>query len=241
MAISEDTANQPVPVHATTRTATTASFTPASGTLLVALVSVDGAATASTSSVMSDSVAGAWTLLKRQNTNVSGLLGGASEVWCRYLVTSPGSMTVTSTWSATGLNGGNLTVRSLLGCDPTQNGATAGNGGSSVAPSAAITPTVLSSWVYGAILDYTSAASMTANAITTLIDQFQDSTNGDTWANFKATAATAALSATTYGFTNANAAYNTAMAEILPLAGGGGPVQPPPVIVGTSVRRSSTW
>jgi hypothetical protein len=239
VAITEDTTNQPVPVHATGLTATTASFTPANATLLVALVSVDGGATA-TSTVLTDSVAGTWTLLKRQNA-VGGGVGGAAEIWCRYLVTSPGAMTVTDVWTANGQNSGNLTVRCLLGASSTQTGATAGTGAGTIAPTVAITPTVLNSWVYGAILDYQSAASLTPNAITTRIDQFQDAVNGDTWANWKATAATTSLSSTTYGFTNANSAFNTAAAEILPLAGGGAVVQPPPVIVGQAIGRASTW
>jgi hypothetical protein len=239
VAISEDTANQPVPVHATVRTATTASFTPQAGTLLVALCSVDGAASLVTTT-MTDSAAGTWTLLKRQNTVAAGV-GGAAEVWCRYLVSAPGALTVTDTWTANGANGGNLTVRCLLGADPVQNGATGGVGGTPVAPSAAIVPTVLTSWVYGANLNYSTNASMTANAITTRIDQFQDATNGDTWCNFKATAATASLSSTTYGFTNANASYNTALAEILPLAGGGGAFQPPPVLLNQARDRASLW
>lgn len=241
MAISEDTSNQPVAVHSTTRTGTTASFSPQANTLLVALVAVDGAANLATTAAITDSLSGTWTLLKRQNTIVSGSLGGSSEVWCRYLSSAPGSMTVTSTWSVNGQPGGNLVVRSLLGADPTQPGATGGAGGASIAPTAALTPTVIGAWVYGAILDYTTNTTLTANANTSIVDQYVDATNGDTWGTIKGSAAVSSLSSTTYGCTNANADYNVALAEILPLAGGGAVVQPEPVVLDQALCRSSLW
>lgn len=239
MTISEDTSNQPVPVHSTTTSATTASFSPQAGTLLVALAAVDGSGTATTTVVLSDSTAGAWTLLARSNAHSNPSLGGSSEVWCRYLAAAPGSMTVTGNWSAAGQAAGNFTVRSLLGAASVQTGATGTNGGASVAPTATLTPTQLGSWVYGACLDYTSAASLTANASTTLIDQFQDATNGDTWAVFKGKVATASLSSTAYGFTNANNAFNTAAAEILAATVSASVA--PSLIVGQAVGRAATW
>lgn len=234
MTISEDTGNQPAAVHSTTTAATTASFSPAAFTLLVAMVACDGAGTSATTVVMSDSTSGTWTLLKRQNTTNNPALGGSAEVWARFLGTAPGSMTVTATWTATGQNGGNLVVRSLLGAASVQPGATGGTGGASVAPIATLSPNRLGSWVYGACLDYSTNASMTANANTALIDQFQDATNGDTWATFKGSAAVSTTASTAFGFTNANTAYNTAAAEVLAAL-------PPSLIVGQAVSRASTW
>lgn len=241
MAISEDTANQPAAVHSSTMTATTASFSPQASTLLVALLAVDGAGGGSaTTAAVTDSLAGSWTLLKRQN-NTGGGVGGSAEVWCRYLSSAPGSMTVTGTWSTNGANGGNLVVRSLLGANNVQNGAVGGTGGTPVAPTATLTPTTVGAWVYGACLDYSTNASMTANANTSLIDQFQDATNGDTWATFKGSAAVASLTSTAYGFTNANASYNTAAAEILPASGGGGTFLASLTTIGQAVRRAYLW
>lgn len=241
MAISEDTSNQPVAVHSTTRVATTASFSPQANTLLVALVAVDGAATLATTAAITDSLSGTWTLLIRENVKITGTLGGSSEVWCRYLSSAPGSMTVTSTWSVNGQPGGNLVVRSLLGADPTQPGATGVSGAASINPVASLTPTVIGSWVYGAILDYTTNATLVANANTTIIDQYVDATNGDTWGTIKGATAVSSLSSTSYGCTNVSADYNIAIAEILPLAGGGAVVQPGPVLLDQAVRRSSIW
>lgn len=238
MTISEDASNQPVPVHSTTTAGTTALFSPQAGTLLVAMFAVDGATGTAASVVVTDSTLGSWTLLKRQNTTTAGV-GGTSEVWCRYLSSAPGAMTVTGTWSVTGQPAGNITVRSLLGAASSQTGATGGTGGGTVAPTATLTPTQLGSWVYGACVDYSTSASLTANANSTLIDQFQDATNGDTWATFKGAASTSSLTSTAYGFTNANAGYNVAAAEIL--AASATASQPLPVVLGQAVVRASTW
>jgi hypothetical protein len=213
MAISEDTGNQPVAVHnAGVSPATTASFSPQAGTLLVAMTAMNGPTGTPITATISDSLAGGWTLLKRQNTSTS--MGGSAEIWCRYLAAAPGAMTVTSTWTGAD-TGGSLVVRSLLGASSTQNGATAGVGGASIAPNTTLTPTQIGSWIYGALLDWSAATAMTANANTSIIDQFNDATNGDTYAALKAASASAALSSTSYGCTTANAAYNVAFAEIL--------------------------
>ena len=238
MAITEDTTNQPIPTHPTTTTTTTASFSPQANTLLVALLAVDGATGTATSGILTDSLSGTWTLLKRQNTTTAGV-GGSAEVWCRYLSSAPGSMTAIATWTATGQPGGNLTVRCLLGAASTQTGATGGTGGGTVAPTATLTPTQIGSWIYGAGLDYTTSASLTANANTTRIDQFQDATNGDTWSTFKAAASTSSLTSTAYGYTNASAGYNTAAVEILAAASAA--VTPPVRVIGQAVRRASLW
>jgi hypothetical protein len=236
VAISEDTGNQPVAVHSAVKTATTAAFVPASSTLLVALVAVDGAANLATTVALSDSAGGSWSLLKRQNSIAASTLGGSSEVWCRWCATSPGSITVTASWSTNGQPGGNLVVRSLLGADSTQTGATGGTGGGSVSPAASLTPTALGSWVYGAALDYSTNATLAANANSTSIDQFLDASNGDTWATFKGKVATASLVSTSYGFTNGAAAYNLAAAEILPAAAAATATTPVPLVVTTPVR-----
>jgi hypothetical protein len=233
MAISEDTANQPAAVHATGKTATTASFSPQAATLLVMLASVDGNNNAATTVVPSDSLSGVWTLLKRQNFDSGGSLGGSTEVWCQYLLTAPGSMTASAAWS-TGTVGGNLVVRSLLGAASAQPGAAGGTGADTIAPTVTLTPTRFGSWVYGACLDWAAAVTFTANAASSVIDQFVDTTNGGTWATFKGAAATTALTSTAYGFTNGNSSYNTAAAEILAAT-------PPQLILGQAVGRASLW
>lgn len=237
MAISEDTSHQPVPVHSTTRTATTASFSPQASTLMVALLAVDGATGTPATVAVTDSLSGTWTLLKRINVSTAGV-GGSAEVWCRYLSSAPGSMTVTGDWSTNGQPAGNLTVRCLLGAASSQTGATGGQGGASVAATAVLTPTQIGSWVYGANVNYFTNETMTANAATSLIDSFQDTTNGDTWSVFKGSASTSSLTSTTYGFTHAVSEFNTAAAEIL--AAAAAPI-PPVRVLGQAVGRASLW
>jgi hypothetical protein len=216
VSITEGT--QPVPVHPTGTTATTAAFTPEASSLLVALVAADGLSGGpATTATVSDSLSGSWTLLVRKNAfnGSAPFLGGTVEVWIRDIGSSPASMTVTASgWSA---NGGNLTVRTLIGALPVaqQPGATGSAGSTGIAPTVTLTPTQIGSRIYGAALDYTTNATLTANANTTSIDQFVDAGNGDTWATFKASADTVSLTSTAYGYTNGNAEYQLAAAEIL--------------------------
>lgn len=224
MAITEDTSNQPAAVHAGGTTGTTGSFTPPASRLLAALVAVDGNSGSATTVTVSDTASGTWQLLRRTNSSVAGL-GGSAEVWIRDCITSPGAITVTASWAGGGgAAGGNLVVRTLIGAAPvaSQTGATGGASGTPGTVAASVTPNTLGSRIYGAALDYTSAITMTVNANTTGIDQFVDTTNGDTWAVFKASADTASLSATSFGYST-SASFNLAAAEILPAAGGGGP------------------
>lgn len=220
MAISEDTGNQPAAAHTSSATTVgTAAFTPQAATLLVAMVSTNGDVATSATAAITDSGGGTWTLLKRTNAHASGTLAGTAEVWCRYLTVSPGSMTVTGTW-ATGLAGGNLVVRSLLGASPTQTGVTAGNGGLAIAPTAALAASAVGSWVYGMIVDSNSNLTLTANAQSVIIDQFPDATQGCTWTAFKGVTAVASLASTTYGFTDGNSSFNISVAEILAVSSG---------------------
>lgn len=215
MAITEGT--QPSAVHATGTSGTTGAFTPEKGALLAALFAVNGFSGSATTVVVSDSLGGSWTLLKRQNTNTAGI-GGSAEIWIRDIGSSPASMTVTGDWSVGGgANAGNIVVRTLIGALPVaqQTGATGGAGGSSIPPTCSLSPTQIGSRIYGAGLDWTTNATLTDNANTTSIDQFPDATNGDTWATYKAAVDTTSTGSTAYGWTNANAAYNVAAAEIL--------------------------
>jgi hypothetical protein len=215
--IAEDS-SAPAAVHSATTSGTTASFSPPANSLLVVMVAVDGTAGTATTVAVSDSGSHTWTLKKRQNTTTSSapVVGGSAEVWECQLTTAPGSITVTASWSTNGSAGGNVVTKVLTGAATDQStAATGGTGGGSVAPTATLTPTQVGSHIYGACLDYATNASLTANSNSTLIDQFLDVSNGDTWAAFKGSADTTSLTSTAYGFTNANSAFNTAAVEIL--------------------------
>lgn len=214
MTITED-ASQPGPVQITGTSGSSGPFSPPA-CLLVAVVAVDGPLTNTqqNSNVVSDSGTHTWVRKTRGNTFVSSALSGSTEVWECQLTSPPGSITVSTAW--TGANGGELVVRVLKGAAADQStAATNTAGGTSIAPTVAVTPTQIGSHVYGAALDWTTNAVLTPNGNTTSIGQFADATDGDTWAAWSAAADTASLVSTTFGYTNANAAYNLAAAEIL--------------------------
>lgn len=215
MSITEGT--QPVAktwTGAWTTAQTTASFTPESGALLVALLSGDGSAAGCTGSI-TDSLSGSWTLLKRQNTNV-GTVNGTCEVWVRD---SPGaSLTVSATNTANGANGGQLVVRTLIGAEVTanQNGAT--NGGSFDPAAIQVSVTAGNgNKIYGAAFNFANSTIMTLLGNSSAVNQFSDTTNGDTWEAFKSSGDTAGTA--TYGYSTSTSGFIAAV-EIKAAAGG---------------------
>jgi hypothetical protein len=224
VAITEDTGNQPTPLGISTAwtgtNLTSAAFSPQANTLIVALVSGAGNASSATTATVTDSLAGTWTLLKREGT--ADAIGCTVEVWCRYVASAPGSMTVKAVGNAQATPGAQLTVRCLLGASSTQAGATA----SKTNPTAATVQQSITagtgSWVYGAAFNWTGSTAMTVLANTTAILAFVDGTNGDNWASCKSTAATAGTA--TYGYSTSTQG-KIALVEIQ--ASGGAPALPP--------------
>lgn len=237
MAISESATGPAVVSTMTATTLTTASYTPAAQGLIVAMVATDGVSGTAVTTSVTDSGSHTWTLLARSNNAVSN--GGCAEVWCLWTgANGIGSITTTATQSGGTANGMRLSIRVLLGTgtDVGQNGATGTTGGSNVTPTVTITTTVPGSYVYGTAVDFSTNASQTMNANTTLIGQTGDATNLKEYISFKASAATGTPGSTTFGFTNASAAYNIAVAEILPA-----PNPAPPLIVSQAVARASLF
>jgi hypothetical protein len=200
MAITEGT--QPAAVQwagVWTTAQTTASFTPESGALLVALVAGDGNASVTSTVTISDSLSGTWTPLKLQNTAVTGVVGGLAAVYCRD---SPGTaMTVsaTGTGGVSTFPGGQLVVRTLIGALATasQNGATGGATTQGTAVQVSVAAGT-GNMIYGAAFNFDTGTVMTFLANTATVSQFADSTNGDTWEAFKSSAGTAGTA--TYGY-----------------------------------------
>lgn len=132
----------------------------------------------------------------------------------------PTAITVTATQD-TGptANGMLLRVICLTGAASTQTGGTAVPNLTDTSPyyDQTLTTTVTGSRVYGAMFDWSSATSFTADANSTLIDNQADSTNGVQYGTFKATSLTGTPGATVLGAsapTGKIGAY--AAAEILP-------------------------
>lgn len=219
MAIVED-ASAPAAKHSTTGTPfTTAAFSPPANSLIVALVAADGAVAGTSTATVTDSGGHTWTLLKRQNTVSGSALAGTAEVWCMFTTTALTSITVTATIVGHPANGSDLVVKVLTGASATQTGATAGLGSSSTTAQTSITTTTAGAHVYGAVINWKNSTAYTLNGSTTSVDAFADTTNGDWYAAFKATAAVTTPGATTLGYTTTAAAANMALAEILPAAG----------------------
>jgi hypothetical protein len=239
VAITEDTANQPVTVTWTgvsTTAHTTAAFTPTAGSLLVALVDIDGSSASGSlvTGAVTDSVVGTWTLLARQNTIAVGNVGGTAEVWIRYLPSAPGSMTVSVTGSGTGIaNGGQLTVRSLLGAASTQSGnATAGATPFGGAADSVSVAAGAGNWIYGAAFNFNDSGAWVVLANTTAITATVDATNGDNWMAFKSSAATAGTA--TYGYSSVIRGMIVAAEVIAATA-------PAPVVISQAINRASRW
>lgn len=243
MAITEDASSPATISSNSATTVTTASFSPPSGSLLVAMCAGNSTSAGLGSMTVSDSGSHTWTLWIRANSTPSGIGGGSAQIFYTYLSSAPGSITVTGTQSANTFNGTLLTVKVLDGASSTQTGATNKTSSTTaVAPTVSLTTTTTGSYVYGAMIDASNNDTLTANSNTTIITQDVDSTNGDTYASFKAASATGTPGATTFGFTAPSTCItNLVVAEILPAALGPADLVPSLFNRQQAVKRSSLW
>lgn len=239
MAIAED-ASSPAAVHATgLGPYTTATFSPPAASLILVMLATDGTATAVTGAI-TDSGSHTYTLLKRQNTATVSTVGGTAEVWVFYSSGALSNVTVTATMSGGVAAGANLVVKVLTGAKTTQTGATAGFSGTGSSTAAtSISTTTTGAHVYGAVLNYASSTAYTANANSTIIDGFSDAVNGDWYAALKAASDVGTPGGTSIGFTNSNANFNLALAEILPAPAAF--IAAPARTLRQAVNRSSTY
>jgi hypothetical protein len=197
-------------------TVTTASFTPANSTLLVAYCSMgNGAAGASSLGAVTDSLGGTWTRLSGE----ASASGGVAETWARDIATGA-AMTVIYDPGGAGASGLDLICKWYSGAKPVaqQPGAIAVNGGTT-SYATSITTTAAGSLVVGALGRASDAQTVVANGSTTLLGQVNGS-SGDTAALFRATNLTVTPGPTSLGFTNTPAGVNRmALAELLPASG----------------------
>jgi hypothetical protein len=106
---------RPAPVATSVATATTASFTPAANSLLVAVAVCGSSGTGIETCPVTDSLGSTWTLLKRANTNN---FAGTAEIWVLDAGSSPAARTVTATITGSTGVGVALTVKVLTGANP---------------------------------------------------------------------------------------------------------------------------
>jgi hypothetical protein len=198
-------------------TVTTAAFDPPDGSLLLALVSSDGADATVTMSVAGGGVV--WTEL----VSTVSLDGSYSGVWGAVAgTTGPNDPLITITETGSTSQGITARIKVLTGAAPSalQTGARATQSANAT-HQASITTTVTGSIVYGAVIDGTNT-SFTAAASTTLFDNIADTTNTIRYGTLRTTAATGTPGAVTVGASAPTADVGScALAEILPAAPGG--------------------
>ncbi|MDF3280929.1 hypothetical protein [Gordonia sp. N1V] len=196
MTISVDATNSPSAVtsNSSNPVLTTASFTPQSQTLVVAVVCTATSASNPTSTVV-DSAGNSFTLLVRSNNGGAGGADGV-EVWCRYYATAPGSITVKAT-TANSTHGGEMSVKSVLGASPVQSGVTVAN---YAASTAAATPAA-TSLVFGGVTDWSAANTLSSPTAATTSLSHLGTSAGDDLYTFQGSCSG---SSTTYGYTGAS-------------------------------------
>lgn len=167
-------------------TLTTAAFsTAAPGETLVAFVGSDGPTGAGQQSVTVSGAGLNWSLVKRENG-----ASGDSEIWAATAAAQLSNVTVTSTPAKSGY-AQSLTVMSFedAGGVGASAVASAGSGASSVS----LTTTAVNSLSFAAGTDYDNAISRTLGTGQTLVSQWVDTADGDTfWVQSPTTASTAA-------------------------------------------------
>lgn len=229
MAIAEDTANQPaIATISGVNPVTTASFSPAAATLVVAVVCFPWATLGNTIAItFSDSLSNTWTnpVTRSCNHSAGNLAGGTIGIYYHYFASAPGSMTLTA--SGTNQAGGaEIATRCFTGAASSQTGAATGsaengNPTNSTTATTSITTTTTGSIVYGMASDGNgfSGQTFTVNGSTTGINYWNTDTTDLVYSEFFKSAVTTTPGAVTLGGTWGTATQSPiAMFEVLPAA-----------------------
>lgn len=243
MAIVEDASAPAVKQQTGTAAAVTASFTPVANSLVVVMWAHGWGPTSGTptTSTLTSSPSTTWTVANSQNGNTQSR--GFAGVAYHYFAASPGAMTITAT-PGNGA-GSHITVKVLTGASSSQTGANAGRIVGPTPPGETtfthpITTTTVGSLVYGQIDDSGFQQTHTANANSTIINQYANTVDAVQMVSFKASANTVTPGAITLGTTSAGqSGGHIAMMEVLPL----GAVVPEPIQIFNlqAIARASQW
>lgn len=168
----------PAKVTGTTAAITSAAFSPPAGSVLWAFVARNGPSAGNDDGTVSSTGGLSWSLAGRKSTNAGSTNGAGTEacveIWRAYAATAPGSITVTDT-RADGAGGTDrqhiLKVLVITGAEPVWAGAITGTSSASGLPSASVTTTRASSWVFAVASDWAQAGLGTAGASQTIIDE----------------------------------------------------------------------
>lgn len=222
MGITQDASTPAVAQNATASgnaTATTASFSPPAGLLLVAIISVDYGGTLS-SITCTDSGSHSWT---QKVSNIPASTHNAGAIFELQLPPAAvGSITVSGASSGASVNGASVQTQVLVlgGAATVQTSAATGTGGSSTSQSsgsASVTTTLNGSWVVIGGAVNTPETTVTPNGNTVTITNWQDATGGDTVLSGKQASPTGTPGATAFGWSWTTAStWAFAAAEILP-------------------------
>jgi hypothetical protein len=215
--ITEDPSAPPLAQTESASSVTTDSFSPPGGALMIAQVACNG----SDSGLTTMAVTGGgliWTPLDEGKT-CNGIYAG---LWAAVAADpDPLDPLITITEGGSTNPGMIARIKVLTGAAPVaaQTGAHVTQSGAA-AHQASITTTVTGSIVYGGLAAFTSVAPTAATG-TTLLDNFQDSANGNYYGTCRTTAATGTPGAVTVGESAPAVAGGVALAEILPVTPGG--------------------
>ena len=192
------------------------SFTPAAGSLLVALCATGNYTGVTVTGVaVTDSVGGTWTQLVRAG---AGAVLSDASVWVKDAGPSPVAQTVTFTISPSTVHACGLVVTQFSGTAPAASQTAGGHAAATgTVSSVAVTPAVTGSWTVGAF-GGSNGTTVVANGSSILFGQ-TSSTSNVTQAAFEALFASTAGSPITLGITATQTAAAIAVAEILPAAG----------------------
>jgi hypothetical protein len=207
--ITEDASSPATVLAATAQSATSASFTPPDGALLVAIIGANNASNTATATVTGGGYT--WTpLIELGHTGTQVY----SAVWIAQVPASAPPSTsflVTANQGGSTANGVSLRVRVLTGAADlsVQSGATAS---ADAVQQVAVTTTETGSLVYGAVM---TSGALTANGVTTLTDDYNDGSSGF-YGAFRTTAVTGTPGSVTAGCTFIFSGGGVAAAEVLP-------------------------
>lgn len=183
--------------------ATTASFSPPAGSLLLAMA-LGGRSSGSlqVACTISSSPSQTWTVAANaQGAGVDN--GGVAQIAYVYLASAPGSMTVSA--SLTNLSSGrSLVVKVITGALANQTGAASATKVQATASTdgtIGITTTAADSLVYGGSVCQNSNPSLTLNGSTSLVNDYNNTTATTRHVHWKANAVTVTPGAVTLGGT----------------------------------------
>ena len=184
--------------------------------LLLAFIATDYLSGANTTVTGVSGAALTWTLVVRANGQ-----SGTSEIWRAFAPSPLTNVTITATLSQSVVS--SITVLSFSGVDATGTngsgaiGATKSASATSGAPTATLTTTRNSSWVFGVGSDFDNAIARAAGANQTVVHQFLTSAGDTYWVQMQnSTTPASGTSVSINDTTPTGDRYNLAIVEVLP-------------------------